>query len=106
MVFEAIRNWLTGSGQRDRTGIYFYVKCGTCGTPLEVRVDRTLDLQRDFEQGGYVLHKEVMDGTCFRLFHFTVRFDGRYNVVERQIEGGEFITEDEYHALTRPETES
>jgi hypothetical protein len=106
MVFEKIRNLFAGLGQADSTGIYFYVKCGKCGTPVKIRVDRRHDLLRDYERGGYVLHKEVMDGTCFQLFNFTVHFDDRYRIVDREIEGGEFITEDEYHSLTKPSADS
>ncbi len=106
MVFDKIRNLFSGSGQGDATGIYFYVKCGKCGAPVKIRADRRHDLQRDFDSGGYVLHKEVMDGTCYQLFYFEVRFDARYNVVEREIEGGEFITEEAYRSLTQPETKS
>ncbi|MGC9397813.1 MAG: hypothetical protein ACP5HM_01610 [Anaerolineae bacterium] len=106
MVFDKIRNLFTGSGRGDATGIYFYVQCARCGTPVKIRVDRHYDLRRDFEQGGYILHKEVMDGTCFQLFHFKVRFDEGYHIVEREIEGGAFITEDEYQALARPSTET
>ncbi len=87
---------------RDPAGIYLYVKCHRCGAPVRVRVDRSHDLQSDYDTGGYVLHKEIMDGTCFALMQTTVHFDGGYNITDQEIEGGAFITWDEYAALTQP----
>ncbi len=85
----------------DPDGIYFYVRCGRCGQALRVRASRRFDLMSDFEQGGYVLHKEMMDGTCFSLMYATVRFDENYRILSREIEGGEFITEEEFQKATR-----
>ena len=98
---------LSGSGGarreiRDPTGIYLYVKCDRCGAPVRVRADRGHDLQRDYDSGGYVLHKEIMDGSCFALMQATVHFDAGYNITEQEVTGGEFITWDEYAALTEP----
>ncbi len=107
MVFDKIRGIFSGDAkkgsprrQRDREGLYFHVKCGKCGTPVRVRGDKRHDLQRDYDRGGYTLNKDVLDSQCYNLFHFTVRLDENYNVVEREIEGGEFITAEEYKELT------
>ncbi len=106
MFFDKIRQLFTGSKQeiKDRDGIYIYVKCGKCGAPVRIRADRRHDLQRDFDSdtGGFILRKEVMDGSCFSLFYFTVHFDAAYHITAREIEGGEFITWEEYETLTHP----
>lgn len=102
-LFEGI---FGGEGQiRDRDGIYIYVQCDKCGAPVRVRADKHHDLQRDLEHGGYVLRKEIMDGTCFQLMYATLHFDAAYNVVDREIEGGEFITHEEYQEMTTPAAE-
>lgn len=90
---------------RDPDGIYLYVRCGRCGQKLKVRADRRFDLLRDMDEGGYVLRKEMMDSTCFSLMYATVRFDEDYRVVSREIEGGEFITEEEF-SESPPEAEA
>ena len=87
---------------RDRDGIFLYVKCDRCGSPIRVRADKRHDLQRDYDTGEYVLQKEVMDGSCFALIHTTTRFDAGYRILGQEIRGGEFITWDEYKALTSP----
>jgi (2Fe-2S) ferredoxin len=38
----------------------------------------------------------MMDGTCFSLMYATIRFDEDRRIVSREIEGGEFITEEEF----------
>jgi hypothetical protein len=95
---ERLRGSVGSEGRlRDPDGIYLYVRCGRCGQKLKVRADRRFDLTRDLDEGGYVLRKEMMDGTCFSLMYATIRFDENYRVVSWEIEGGEFITEDEFH---------
>jgi hypothetical protein len=87
---------------RDPDGIYLYAKCGRCGAPVRVRVDKRNDLLRDYDSGDYTLHKEIMDGTCFALMHATVRFDAAYRITDQQLDGGEFITWEAYRDLTAP----
>ncbi len=82
---------------RDPDGIYFYVRCGRCGQKPKIRADRRFDLVRDLDEGGYVLHKEMMDGTCFSLMYATVRFDDDKRIISQSVEGGEFISEEEFH---------
>jgi hypothetical protein len=85
-----------GGRAHDPDGIYFYVRCGQCGQKLQIRASRRFDLVHDLQQGGYTLRKEMMDGTCFSLMYATIRFDENYRILSREIEGGEFITEEEF----------
>ena len=87
------------------TGMYLYVKCGRCGTPLQIRVDKRHDFLPNFSTGGYTLHKDIMDGKCFQLMHAEIHYDAAYHVLSQELSGGEFITEAEYHALTSDEEE-
>ena len=86
---------------RDPDGIYLYVKCDRCGAPVRIRADKRHDLQRDFDTNELVLRKEIMDGSCFSLIHATVRFSPGYRILDQEIEGGEFISWEEYQALTQ-----
>ncbi len=106
-ILKKIREALFGSPDgeiQDKNGIYLYVKCAKCGAPVRVRVDKYHDLQQDDEGGGFTLNKEIMDGSCFRLMYATVRFDFNRRIVEQEINGGEFITWEEYQALAHPQT--
>jgi len=97
----------SGGGEiRDPDGIYLYIKCGRCGAPVRVRADKRHDLHRDYDSGGLILRKEVMDGTCFSLIQTTTRFDAGFKIIDQQIDGGEFISWEEYKKLTTPIKES
>lgn len=104
--FEKIKAALlsTTNGEiKDKNGLYFYVKCAKCGAPVRIRADKFHDLQRDMENGGFILRKEIMDGSCFQLMYATIRFDANYRILEQEIEGGEFITWETYQALAHPQ---
>ncbi len=77
-------------------GLYLYVKCGNCGRVLRVRVNKQADLLPDWDQGGYTLTKEMMDDKCFRLMRAELSFDQNYRIRSQSIEGGAFITKEEY----------
>jgi len=97
----------SSSGEvRDPDGIYLYIKCHRCGAPVRVRADKRHDLQRDYDSGELILRKEVMDGTCFNMIQTTTRFDAGYKIIDQQIDGGDFISWDEYKKLTTPIKES
>lgn len=104
-LLNKIKTALLGSADgeiKDKDGIYIYVKCSKCGAPVRVRIDKYHDLQRDEDSGGFILHKEIMDGTCFQLMYATVHFDLNRHITEQEIDGGEFITWETYRALTQP----
>ena len=96
-LLERLRELVGGGGRTgDPNGIYLYVRCGRCGETLEVRADKRFDLVRDYDKGGYVLHKEMLGSQCFSLMHATVRLDDNKRILSREIQGGEFITEEEF----------
>jgi hypothetical protein len=72
---------------------------------MRIRVDRRFDLRRDYEQGGFRLDKEIMDGTCFSLMMARVRFDAGQRIVEQELEGGIFLTRQEYERDESEQTE-
>jgi hypothetical protein len=84
----------------DPNALWLYVKCKRCGTPLAIRVDMRNELSADYESGGYVLYKEMMDSKCFTLMRAEIHFDAKRNMVEQKIEQGEFITDAEYAQMT------
>lgn len=94
---------LFGGGQPSGDkALHLYIKCGRCGTPVHVRVDLALDLTADYgdtRAEGYQLNKEVMDDRCFRLMHVTLDFDASRTELGRTIEGGTFISPEEYETL-------
>ncbi len=86
--------------------LHLYVRCARCGAVVHVRVHLYNDLAADYDEAesvsGYRLRKEIMDSRCFRLIYAEIRFDRNRRELERTIEGGEFITAEEYARLSQP----
>jgi len=83
----------------DPNVLWLYVRCARCGAPLAVRVDLRNELSADYERGGHILYKEMMDNQCFTLMRAVVRFDQARNVIEQTVEKGEMITREEYERM-------
>ncbi len=93
---------LFGSGRAADNALHLYIKCLRCGAPVHVRVNLQNDLMADYGDDsaeGYRLVKEVMDDRCFRIMRAELEFDANRNERSRHIEGGEFISQEEYQAL-------
>jgi hypothetical protein len=82
---------------------HVYVRCNHCGAPVHVRVDPRNDLVIEYgdndDASGYRLVKEIMDSRCFRLMRAEIDYDSSRREQSRQIEGGTFISKDEYDQL-------
>jgi hypothetical protein len=95
---------LFGGGDRsgDDRGLHLYIKCRRCGAPVHVRLDLSNDLSAEYGDDaaeGYHVIKEVMDDRCFRLMRAELQFDARRRELSRTIEGGDFISAEEYAEL-------
>lgn len=84
--------------------IHLYVRCNKCNALVHVRIDPRNDLAVEYGDNddavGYRLTKEIMDSRCFRLIRAEIEYDRGKREVNRQIDGGTFISKDEYDQLT------
>lgn len=99
-----LRRLFGGGGAATIDGaIHLYVRCNRCGAPVHVRVDPRNDLLIEYgdedDAVGYRLIKEIMDSRCFRLMRAEIGYDRGRHEVNRQIEGGTFISKEEYDQL-------
>lgn len=88
--------------QTDTQGIYFYVQCDRCGTPVRLRADKQYDLIN--EGGGFVWHKTIVDNRCFRPMPTVVYLNSAHEMVSHEITGGRYITQEEYETLLAAQT--
>jgi hypothetical protein len=83
--------------------IHLYVRCDRCGAPVHVRVDPRNDLVIEYgdddDASGYRLIKEIMDSRCFRLMRAEIEYDRGRRELNRKIEGGAFVSREEYEQL-------
>lgn len=80
----------------DKNGIYFYVQVDNLNSRVKVRADKQYDLMST--DSGYVWHKTIVDSKYFRRMNAVVHFDRSYNITNAEIEGGAFISQEEYEA--------
>ena len=67
-----------------------------------VQVDRQHDL--NLTEEGYVWHKTIVDSKCFRPIPTVAHFDGKYNMTNFEIDGGHYISKEEYESLEVSQT--
>ncbi len=77
--------------------IHIYVECGRCKSRVHVRLDKRHDLSQG-EEGGYFVRKEIMDSRCFRMMTAEIAFDTSYLIQSQEVQGGRFISKQEFDA--------
>lgn len=94
------------SSPGDPHGLYLYVRCNRCGEALRVRVNLSNDLSEQMADDdsdrivGYVAEKGVVGNNfmCGQTMRLYLTFDRARRLTDKRMEGGTFITEDEYRA--------
>jgi hypothetical protein len=84
------------SSREDDQGFFLYVQCDHCGAKVRLRVHKQHDL--NYSDEGYVWVKTIVDSRCFRPMHTVVHFDSKYRVTGSELEGGRYISREEYEA--------
>lgn len=84
------------SAGADDQGFFLYVQCDQCGAKVRLRVHKQHEL--NYTDDGYVWVKTIIDSRCFRPMPTVVHFDHSYNVVSSELEGGRYISRDEFEA--------
>jgi len=102
--WERLLGFLTkGQGVEDPMVYWVYARCEKCGEPLRVRVNLRNDLSAQFGEGRegttYFCRKVIVgSGKCYNSVEVRLAFDARRNLVKREIEGGAFLTAEEYES--------
>jgi hypothetical protein len=85
-------------GGQDSSGYWVYVRCGRCGEAIGTRINLANDLSRQ-EDGTYFVSKTLVGNQlCFERIEVNLKFDEKRQLAEKQIQGGDFITREEYEA--------
>jgi len=86
--------------------LHITVRCDKCGEIIRSRVEKAYELEAEYDGGnghhladddeepkptGYTLHKELVGSDCQNLIHLAMRLDGHRCVINRNIEGGQFV---------------
>ena len=104
-ILRKISELFSSSRASDENAYWLYVKCKRCGESIRTRVDLHNDLSANYGEGGegttYFSRKVLMgQGRCFQRIEVQLTFDQERKLIDRQISGGDFITEAHYLAST------
>ncbi|MGQ9631180.1 MAG: hypothetical protein ACUVXI_12860 [bacterium] len=79
---------------------WIYARCDRCGEKFKVALRRQFDLSPTYEDAGpaYIWRKELLGVKCPNLIRVEMNFDSMRNILNKSIDGGEFIAEDDYEA--------
>ena len=83
--------------------LWLYVKCDKCGEILKGRVDLHNDLSIQYAESGsgtsYFCRKVfVGSNRCYRPIEVELTFDGKRKLMNQEIKGGEFVSEEDFLA--------
>jgi len=106
---------LFGGGARasspaDPHGLYVYVRCSKCAEAVKVRINLSNDLSELMADDdsdrivGYAAEKGVVGSNfmCGQTMRLYLTFDRSRRLTDKRVEGGAFISEDEYRTSESP----
>jgi hypothetical protein len=91
------------SRQQDERGYWIYVKCNRCGEKIEARIDLANDLSIEYGENEavttYFCRKVLMgEQRCYQQIEVELTFDSAHRLKDRQIRGGQFISEADFQS--------
>ncbi|KPK90090.1 MAG: hypothetical protein AMJ88_16660 [Anaerolineae bacterium SM23_ 63] len=87
----------------DRSGYWVYIRCDDCGEKLRTRIDLDFDLSDQYndteDEINYFCRKTLIGSErCFSPIEVKLTFDEQRRLIDKKIQGGQFISEEEYQA--------
>lgn len=100
-VLKKLASLFTPEGARNAYAYWLHVQCDHCGEKIRTRVDLRNDLSACYGETDrdttYLFHKTIIGSQrCFRPIEVDLTFDVNHQLIERQIQNGKFIGEEEY----------
>ena len=94
---------LMASSRKESHLYWVYVECGQCNEKLRIHVDLRNDLSIQYgetdKDDTYFTRKRIIGSTgCFTPIDVELTFNKDRRLVDQQITGGRFISEEEYTA--------
>ena len=98
---KRLASLFTPEGARNAYAYWLYVQCDRCGEKIRTRVDLRNDLSVRYgetEQDTTLFCRKTLvgNGRCFWPIEVELTFDTGHQLIDRQIRGGRFISEEDY----------
>ncbi|HHF08654.1 MAG TPA: hypothetical protein ENL26_02635 [Kosmotoga arenicorallina] len=80
-----------------------YMKCDKCGEYFRSHLRRGYDFLNDYDNPAapYKIEKLYVGSKCPNKIHLTATFSGTYKVKSVSIDGGIFVTKEEYEEFSQ-----
>ena len=95
-----LKNLFGGGNQSKDGGYYVYVKPKMCQEVVRVRINMNSDLSQTDDMDGYWVRKVASATRCPFQAELTLHFNKSRKLVDREIENGEYVSEEDYLAFT------
>lgn len=110
-IFKKLSNLFSAPKDRDLYGYWIYVRCNRCGERISTRVDLRNDFSPEYgedEKETIFYSRKVLMGQkqCFQQIEVHLKFNEKRELLDREINGGKFISAEEYSASGDQEPES
>ena len=105
-ILKSIFGSGNNTGRSRDGGLYIYVKPKMCNEILRIRINTANDLSRTDGDKGYFVRKVANGTRCPFPVEVMIYFDTRRNILDREIENGEFVTEDDYDSFMAEKAQS
>jgi len=101
-ILRRIKDLFTTAAD-DRSSYWVYVRCDGCNEKLHTRINLFNDLSvryDDTEAGTTYFCRKTLIGSeqCFRPIEVELTFDEQRKLIDKKIQGGQFISEEEYQS--------
>ena len=100
-LLKKLSRLLAPSAKVEERAYWLYVQCNRCGEKIKSRVDLYNDLSPIYnEEVVTYFCRKILIGQqrCYQKVEVEMNFDERRQLTDRQINGGGFITEEEFSA--------
>ena len=88
------------AAEPEQNDYWVYARCKRCKEVIKTRIDLRNDLSQA-DDGGYIVNKTLVGNQlCFERITVALHFSRNRQLVDQQIERGEFITAETYEAAS------
>lgn len=100
---KKLSGFLSSPNREEKDSYWIYARCAYCGEKLRTRISLFNDLSASYAENDgqdiYICRKTLVGNQrCFRRIEIKLNFDDNRKLIDREIVGGEFITDEEYQA--------
>jgi|SRR6056297_3512276 len=97
-IFDKLKKLFTPSS--DSKIIKLFIADKKCGNKMRVVLRKGYDIQKNYDdnvEGEYQIHKIIVCDKCYNNVVIDVQFDRNYNIINKSIENGKFLTEEDFN---------